>query len=170
MKIGIPKELKNNENRVAVSPASVIHLVENNLEVIIESGAGLGSGFTDEEYEKAGAKIVDTKAAWSAELVMKVKEPLPSEYQYLHEGLILFTYLHLASNPELTKILLEKKVIGIAYETVQLPNKSLPLLTPMSEVAGRMAVQVGAQFLEKIMVEKEYYCLEYRVYQEERLR
>ncbi|NCU17018.1 alanine dehydrogenase [Pallidibacillus pasinlerensis] len=150
MKIGIPKEIKNNENRVAVSPASVMNLVENNIEVLIETGAGLGSGFTDEEFEKAGAKIVPSaKDAWEVDMVMKVKEPLPEEYKYLREGLILFTYLHLANDLELTNALIHNKVVGIAYETVQLPNGTLPLLTPMSEVAGRMAVQVGAQFLEK---------------------
>lgn len=150
MKIGIPKELKNNENRVAVSPASVMNLVENNIEVFIETGAGLGAGFTDDEFEKAGAKIVPSaKEAWEADMVMKVKEPLHKEYKYLREGLILFTYLHLANDLELTNALISNKVVGIAYETVQLPNGTLPLLTPMSEVAGRMAVQVGAQFLEK---------------------
>ncbi|WAA11679.1 alanine dehydrogenase [Fervidibacillus halotolerans] len=151
MKIGIPKELKNNENRVAMSPAGVIHLVNHQHEVYIESGAGLGSGFTDEEYMKAGAKIVDTaEEAWSQEMVLKVKEPLPSEYKYFREDLILFTYLHLANEEELTKELLKKNVTAIAYETVQLPNGQLPLLTPMSEVAGRMSVQLGAQFLEKV--------------------
>ena len=151
MRIGVPKEIKNNENRVAMTPAGVINLVKFNHEVFIEKGAGLGSGFLDEDYTNAGAKLVETaQEAWAMDMVMKVKEPLPSEYQYFREGLILFTYLHLAPEPELTKALIDKKVIGIAYETVQLPNKSLPLLTPMSEVAGRMAAQVGAQFLEKV--------------------
>ena len=150
MKIGVPKEIKNNENRVAITPAGVMTLVKAGHEVYIEKGAGLGSGFFDEEYEKAGATIVSSaQEAWSAEMVMKVKEPLPQEYSYFREGLILFTYLHLAAEEALTKELIEKKVVGIAYETVQLPNGSLPLLTPMSEVAGRMSVQVGAQFLEK---------------------
>ncbi|MEH7014055.1 alanine dehydrogenase [Neobacillus niacini] len=151
MQIGVPKEIKNNENRVAMTPAGVFNILKFGHEVFIEKGAGLGSGFTDEDYVSAGAKIVETASeAWSMEMVMKVKEPLPSEYQYFREGLILFTYLHLAPEPELTKALINKKVVGIAYETVQLPNKSLPLLTPMSEVAGRMAAQIGAQFLEKV--------------------
>lgn len=150
MRIGVPKEIKNNENRVAMTPAGVVHLVRSGHEVFIETNAGIGSGFTNEEYIQAGATIVETAAeAWSMDMVMKVKEPLPSEYQYFREGLILFTYLHLAPEPELTKALIDKKVIGIAYETVQLPNGSLPLLTPMSEVAGRMSAQIGAQFLEK---------------------
>jgi alanine dehydrogenase len=151
MRIGIPKEIKNNENRVAMTPAGVVTLLKCGHEVWIERGAGDGSGFTDDDYQSAGAKLVQSaKDAWSMEMVMKVKEPLPSEYQYFREGLILFTYLHLAPEPELTKALIDQKVVGIAYETVQLPNRSLPLLTPMSEVAGRMAPQVGAQFLEKV--------------------
>jgi len=150
MRIGVPKEIKNNENRVAMTPAGVVTLTTAGHEVFIETGAGLGSGFIDGDYAQAGAKIVQTaEEAWSMEMVMKVKEPLESEYKYFREGLILFTYLHLAAEPELTQALLESKVIGIAYETVQLPNRSLPLLTPMSEVAGRMAPQIGAQFLEK---------------------
>ncbi|MFY4774606.1 alanine dehydrogenase [Metabacillus sp. RGM 3146] len=150
MKIGIPAEVKNNENRVAITPAGVNHLVAAGHEVLIESKAGEGSGFTDDQYIEAGASIAETaEEAWSAEMVMKVKEPLPSEYGYFREGLILFTYLHLAPEPELTEALVNSKVIAIAYETVQLPNGSLPLLTPMSEVAGRMASQIGAQFLEK---------------------
>ncbi|MGO4888708.1 alanine dehydrogenase [Anaerobacillus sp. MEB173] len=150
MKIGVPTEIKNNENRVAMTPAGVVTLVNHGHEVHIQKGAGIGSGFTDEQYKDAGAIIVETaREAWSMEMVMKVKEPLPDEYDYFYEGLILFTYLHLAPEPELTKALIDKKVVGIAYETVQLPNGSLPLLTPMSEVAGRMAAQIGAQFLEK---------------------
>jgi alanine dehydrogenase len=150
MRVGIPKEIKNNENRVAITPAGVMTLVKAGHEVYVEKDAGMGSGFSDEEYRKAGAIIVDTaEEAWSMEMVMKVKEPLPEEYRYFREGLILFTYLHLAPEPELTKALIDKKVVGIAYETVQLANGSLPLLTPMSEVAGRMSVQIGAQFLEK---------------------
>lgn len=150
LRIGVPTEIKNNENRVAMTPAGVMTLVKQGHEVYIQEGAGLGSGFTDEQYTLAGAKIVDSaRQAWSMEMVMKVKEPLPEEYDYFYEGLILFTYLHLAPEPELTKALIDKKVVGIAYETVQLPNGSLPLLTPMSEVAGRMASQIGAQFLEK---------------------
>ncbi|WP_332651081.1 alanine dehydrogenase [Lysinibacillus sp. 54212] len=151
MKIGVPKEIKNNENRVAMTPAGVVTLTSAGHQVLIEKGAGLGSSFTDEDYKQAGAIIVDTaKEAWAAEMVMKVKEPIESEYCYFYDGLILFTYLHLAPEPELTEALLSKNVVGIAYETVQLPNRSLPLLTPMSEVAGKMATQIGAQYLEKM--------------------
>lgn len=150
MIIGVPKEIKNNENRVAITPAGVDAFVKAGHKVIIETNAGLGSGFTNEDYIAAGAEIVPTaQDAWSADMVMKVKEPIASEYQYFREGLILFTYLHLAAEPELAKALTEKGVIAIAYETVEV-NRTLPLLTPMSEVAGRMAVQIGAQFLEKI--------------------
>ncbi|MEH7462149.1 alanine dehydrogenase [Bacillus thuringiensis] len=150
MRIGVPTEIKNNENRVAMTPAGVVHLVHNGHEVFVQKGAGLGSGFTDEAYVEAGATIVETaQEAWNQEMVMKVKEPISSEYGYFREGLILFTYLHLAPEPELTKALIDNKVVGIAYETVQLDNRSLPLLAPMSEVAGRMSAQIGAQFLEK---------------------
>lgn len=170
MRIGVPKEIKNNENRVAMTPAGVVNLVNFGHEVFIENGAGLGSGFLNEDYKSAGAKLVDSaEEAWSMEMVMKVKEPLPSEYKYFREGLILFTYLHLAPEPELTKALIDHKVIGIAYETVQLPNRSLPLLTPMSEVAGRMAPQIGAQFLEKVHGEWEFYYLVSQGFKEERL-
>ena len=121
-------------------------------------GAGLGSGFTDEEYVQAGAKLVETaEEAWNQDMVMKVKEPVASEYGYFREGLILFTYLHLAPEPELTKALIDNKVASIAYETVQLDNRSLPLLAPMSEVAGRMSAQIGAQFLEKTKAVKVFY-------------
>ncbi|MBC6975448.1 alanine dehydrogenase [Bacillus sp. Xin] len=150
MRIGIPTEVKNNENRVAMTPAGAVHLVHNGHEVFVQKGAGLGSGFTDEEYVQAGAKLVETaEGAWNQDMVMKVKEPIASEYGYFREGLILFTYLHLAPEPELTKALIDNKVASIAYETVQLDNRSLPLLAPMSEVAGRMSAQIGAQFLEK---------------------
>lgn len=150
MRIGVPKEVLNNENRVAMTPAGVYSLVGAGHDVIIESGAGIGSSFTDEAYAEAGAKIVSTaKEAWEAEMVMKVKEPQESEYAYFREGLIIFTYFHLAQEPKLTQVLLEHKVTAIAYETVQLPNRSLPLLAPMSEVAGRMAIQIGSQFLQK---------------------
>lgn len=150
MKIGIPKEILNNENRVALTPSGVSTLVSANHEVYIETMAGFGSGFTDEEYSEMGAIIVSTsEEAWAQEMVMKVKEPLEIEYQYLTENKIVFTYLHLASQPELTKQLIEKKVTSIAYETVQLEDRTLPLLTPMSEVAGYMATQIGAQYLEK---------------------
>ncbi|WP_203333218.1 alanine dehydrogenase [Planococcus beigongshangi] len=151
MRIGVPTEVKNNENRVAMTPAGVVNLSLYGHEVFIQSGAGLGSGFTDEDYTSAGAAIVQTaEEAWNQEMIMKVKEPVASEYGYFREGMILFTYLHLAPEPELTKAMLESKVVGIAYETVQLPNNTLPLLTPMSEVAGKMSTQIGAQFLEKI--------------------
>lgn len=150
MRIGVPKEIKNNENRVAMTPAGVLTLTSAGHEVHIETGAGLGSGFIDQDYVQAGAKIVNTaEEAWSFEMIMKVKEPLKEEFRFFREGQILFTYLHLAAESELTEALLTSKVIGIAYETVQLPNHTLPLLTPMSEVAGRMAAQIGAQFLEK---------------------
>lgn len=147
--IGIPKEIKNNENRVAITPAGVLNLVKAGHSVFVETTAGIGSGFEDQDYRDAGATIVNSAAeAWEKEMVMKVKEPLPSEYGYFREGLILFTYLHLAAEPELAKALTEKGVISLAYETVE-TNRTLPLLTPMSEVAGRMSAQIGAQFLEK---------------------
>lgn len=150
MEIGVPKEILNNENRVAMTPSGVHALVNAGHTVYVQAGAGMGSTFTDEAYIEAGAKIVPTaKEAWSKEMILKVKEPLEEEYEYFYEGQIIFTYLHLASHPELTKALMEKKVTAIAYETVQLPNNALPLLAPMSEVAGYMATQIGAQFLEK---------------------
>lgn len=150
MIIGVPKEIKNNENRVGLTPAGVTAFKNNGHEVWVEASAGMGSGFTDEDYQAAGAKIVATaKEAWSAEMVVKVKEPLKEEYGFFREGLILYTYLHLAPEPELTKALVDNKVVAIAYETIQADNGSLPLLTPMSEVAGRMSIQIGAQFLEK---------------------
>lgn len=150
MIIGVPKEIKNNENRIAITPAGVYNLVSNGHTVVVESGGGLGSGFTDEEFQAAGAKLTaDVAEVWKSEMVLKVKEPLESEYGYFYEGLVLFTYLHLAAEPALTKALVEKGVTAIAYETVQLDDRSLPLLAPMSEVAGRMATQVGAHFLEK---------------------
>ncbi|OFW81132.1 MAG: alanine dehydrogenase, partial [Alicyclobacillus sp. RIFOXYA1_FULL_53_8] len=151
MIIGIPKEIKNNENRVAITPAGVHVLVNAGHAVHVETTAGVGSGFRDETYQAAGAMIVSSATdVWShADMVMKVKEPLPSEYAYFRSDLVLFTYLHLAPEPELTKALMESGVTAIAYETVQLPDGSLPLLTPMSEVAGRMSIQIGAHFLEK---------------------
>ncbi|SDE90946.1 alanine dehydrogenase [Sporomusa acidovorans] len=150
MIIGVAKEIKNNENRVALTPAGTEILKRAGHTVLIEQGAGLGSGFSDESYIKAGAQtIADKKALFDqADMIIKVKEPLAPEYDLFHAGQILFTYLHLAPEPELTKALLAKKVIGIAYETIE-RNHTLPLLTPMSEVAGRMAVQVGAHCLEK---------------------
>ncbi|MEK5443526.1 alanine dehydrogenase [Fredinandcohnia sp. FSL W7-1320] len=150
MRIGVPKEIKNNENRVALTPAGVMQLVQHNHEVFVETGAGLNSGFFDELYIDAGARIVPTAAdAWACDMVIKVKEPIQEEFQYFYDGLLLFTYLHLAADRELTEALIQKNVVAIAYETVQLEDRSLPLLTPMSEVAGRMATQIGASFLEK---------------------
>lgn len=149
MKIGVPKEILLNENRVAMTPSGVYLLTNAGHEVYIESGAGLGSGFTDEQYAEAGATISTAEEAWSQEFIMKVKEPLPEEYVYFREGLVIFAYFHLATQPRLTEELLKKKVVTIAYETVQLDNGSLPLLTPMSEVAGYMATQIGAEYLEK---------------------
>ena len=149
MLIGIPKEIKNNENRVALTPAGVQSLVGRGHRVLIETNAGLGSGFTDADYEKQGAEIVATAEAWAAELVVKVKEPLASEYQFLREDLLLFTYLHMAAAPELADAMLAAKTTGVAYETVRDTQGQLPLLVPMSEVAGRMAVQIGAHFLTK---------------------
>ncbi|MCY7814772.1 alanine dehydrogenase [Bacillus paralicheniformis] len=150
MIIGIPKEIKNNENRVAITPAGVVALKKSGHQVLIEQGAGLGSGFEDADYKAAGAEIlVEAKDVWGkADMVMKVKEPISSEYGYFRKGLVLFTYLHLAAEPKLAKALVDSGVTAIAYETVEV-NRTLPLLTPMSEVAGRMASQIGAQFLEK---------------------
>ncbi|KZE80156.1 alanine dehydrogenase [Paenibacillus elgii] len=150
MIIGVPKEIKNNENRVAITPAGVSTVVQSGHSVYIEKGAGLGSGFTDEQYAAAGALMADAaQEVWEkSQMIMKVKEPLPSEYGYFREGLILFTYLHLAADAELAAALTKSGVVSIAYETVEV-NRTLPLLTPMSEVAGRMATQIGAQFLEK---------------------
>ncbi|RTI15365.1 alanine dehydrogenase, partial [Thermus scotoductus] len=148
MVIGVPKEIKTLENRVAMTPGGVESLVKRGHTVLVERGAGVGSGLSDAEYERAGAELVSREEAWGAEMVVKVKEPLPEEYPFLRPGLILFTYLHLAADRTLTEAMLQSGVTGIAYETVQLPDGSLPLLVPMSEVAGRMAPQVGAQFLE----------------------
>lgn len=151
MIIGVPKEIKNNENRVALTPAGVVSFCKAGHQVVIENNAGVGSGISDEEYITAGAKILATpvEVFASAEMIMKVKEPLPSEYELFKDGQLLFTYLHLAPEPALTAALLKKNVVGIAYETVQPADASLPLLIPMSEVAGRMSIQIGAQFLEK---------------------
>jgi alanine dehydrogenase len=148
--IGVPKEVKDHEARVALVPSGVATLREAGHEVLVETKAGEGSALTDREYMQAGAGIAPTaEEVWSkADLVVKVKEPQPSEYDFLRPGLILFTYLHLAPLPELTDRLLEARVAGVAYETIREEDNSLPLLTPMSEVAGRMAVQVGAQYLE----------------------
>ena len=150
MKIGVLKEIKNNENRVALTPMGAFMLTELGHDVFVETNAGLGSGFTNMEYIDAGATILETaKEVWEGvELALKVKEPQPSEYQYFRPDLTLFTYLHLAAEPELTKALVDSGITAIAYETVEV-DRTLPLLTPMSEVAGRMAAQIGAQILEK---------------------
>lgn len=147
--IGVPREIKADENRVAITPAGVMALAGHGHRVLVQSGAGEGSGFTDEDFRAAGAVMVSREEAWGADLVLKVKEPLAEEYGFFRPGQVLFTYLHLAPERELTLALLNREVVAIAYETVQLPDGSLPLLTPMSEVAGRMAVQIGAHFLEK---------------------
>ncbi len=150
MIIGVPREIKINEDRVAVTPAGVKDLVGAGHRVVIEAGAGLGSGITDAAYQEAGAHTAPREEVYrEAEMIMKVKEPLPEEYRFYRPGQILFTYLHLAREPELTRMLLDWRITAIAYETIQTDSGSLPLLTPMSEVAGRMAVQVGARFLEK---------------------
>lgn len=150
MRIGIPTEIKSNENRVGLPPAGVFELVEAGHEVYVEKGAGIGSAITDEAYEKAGATLVEEPSqVWACDLVIKVKEPLPEEYTYFREGLILFTYLHLAAHLEVTQALLDAKVTAIAYENIQLEDGSLPLLAPMSQIAGRMAVQVGSHLLER---------------------
>lgn len=151
MLIGVPKEIKNNENRVGITPAGVKDFFSAGHRVFIEKSAGLGSGISDDDFIAAGGEILSSaKEVFSkAEMIIKVKEPLKEEFGLFKENQILYTYLHLAPEPELTKALLERKIVSIAYETVQLPNGSLPLLSPMSEVAGRMSVQVGAHFLEK---------------------
>ncbi|HWS86283.1 MAG TPA: alanine dehydrogenase [Pyrinomonadaceae bacterium] len=152
MIVGLPKEIKDNEYRVGLTPAGVRALTDAGHRVIVEKSAGEGSGFEDELYERAGASILPTPAdVWAgAEMIVKVKEPIEPEYPRMKEGLLLFTYLHLAPDPKQTQALLEHKVTGIAYETITDRKGTLPLLTPMSEVAGRMAVQVGAQYLEKM--------------------
>ncbi len=148
MKIGILKEIKDNENRVAATPIGVEQLVRKGHIVLVEENAGLNSGYSDEEYEEAGAKIVAAKDAWDVDMVMKVKEPLASEYHYFKKGLILFTYLHLAANKELAEELVKAQVTAVGYETVTDDQGGLPLLTPMSEIAGRMSVIAGSQFLQ----------------------
>ncbi len=150
MIVGVPKEIKTREYRVGMTPAGVRSLTARGHKVLIEKSAGEGAGIKDADYVSAGGHMVATAAeAWGAEMVVKVKEPLPQEYNFFRENLVLYTYLHLAPEPELTKKLAEKKVAGVAYETIELDDGSLPVLRPMSEVAGRMAVQAGATFLEK---------------------
>jgi alanine dehydrogenase len=150
MIVGVPKEIKTEENRVAVTPTGVVGFIARGHKVLIEKGAGLDSGLTDRAYEVAGATLVaSAKEVWDqSDLIMKVKEPQVSEFRLLRRGLILFTYLHLAANEIVTRELLERKVTGIAYETIQLDDGSLPLLTPMSEIAGRLSIQVGAWCLQ----------------------
>ena len=147
--IGVPKEIKADEQRVALTPDAVRELASHGLEVRIESGAGAGAGIGDDAYAAAGAQVVDRDQAWSAHLVVKVKEPQPEEFHLLRQDMVLFTYLHLAAYPEVGEALLTAGTTGIAYETVQLENGSLPLLAPMSEIAGRLAAQVGAHLLER---------------------
>jgi alanine dehydrogenase len=150
MIIGVPKEIKEGENRVGLTPAGVHTLVREGHTILVETGAGQGSGFTDKEYAGQGAEIISSrrKIYLKADLIVKVKEPLSSEWAALRAGQILFTYLHLASSEKLTNALLERKIIGVAYETVQEKDGQLPLLIPMSEVAGRMSVQLAMRFLE----------------------
>lgn len=151
MIIGVPKEIKDNEYRVGLTPAGAAILVHDGHEVYVQKNAGIGSGLSDDLYIQSGAKILDTAAQIfeRAEMIIKVKEPQPNECAMMREGQILFTYLHLAPAPELTKQLLDRKISGIAYETIELADGSLPLLRPMSEVAGRVAVQIGAHYLQK---------------------
>ncbi len=152
MIVGLPKEIKDNEYRVGLTPAGVRALTEVGHTVIVERGAGEGSGFEDDLYERAGGRLIDgPDDVWAgADMIVKVKEPIAPEYPRMKEGLLLFTYLHLAPDPKQTEALLANKVTGVAYETITDRRGTLPLLTPMSEVAGRMAVQVGAQYLEKM--------------------
>lgn len=150
MIVGVPKEIKPNENRVGMLPAGVAELTRRGHTVFVEDGAGVGSHFSNEDYAAAGAKIKAVDAVWQeADMVVKVKEPLAAEYGYLRKNLLLFTYLHLAADEPLTRAMVESGVTGVAYETVEAPDGSLPLLTPMSEVAGRMSIQAGAHFLER---------------------
>ncbi len=149
MRVGVPTEVKNNEFRVAITPNGVMELASRGHEVLIQAGAGLGSSITDEDYAAAGARIVpDAQTVWAdADMILKVKEPIASEYPLMREGQILFTYLHLAASRVCTEAILASGATAIAYETVQLPDRSLPLLLPMSEVAGRLAPQIGSYFL-----------------------
>ena len=152
MKIGIPKEIKTNENRVSLVPAGAESLVAAGHSVLVETGAGLGSGFTDDQYTAVGAKIAPSAdATWAdADMIMKVKEPIEPEWKRMKKGQTIFTYFHFAADEKLTKAHMASGAVCIAYETVELPNRELPLLVPMSEVAGRMAVQEGAKYLEKL--------------------
>jgi alanine dehydrogenase len=151
MIIGVPKEIKNNENRVALTPAGAAELVKRGHEVYVQATAGMGSGFADEEYVSAGAQMLPTieDVYGKAEMIIKVKEPIEPEYELIREGQLLYTYFHFASSEALTNAMIRNKSVCLAYETVELPDRSLPLLVPMSEVAGRMSVQEGAKYLEK---------------------
>ena len=150
MQIGLPKEIKDQEFRVGLTPASVKALCAQGHQVVVERGAGLGAGFADEEYQAVGASLTSAaETAWSQDMIVKVKEPQPSEYQYFRKDLLLFTYLHLAAERKLTEALLASGIHAIAYETVMAADGSLPLLTPMSIIAGRLSVQFGARYLEK---------------------
>jgi alanine dehydrogenase len=151
MVIGIPKEIKNNESRVGMTPAGVLELTHKGHSVFVQSGAGVGSGFSDEDYRKVGARILDTigQVYTMSEMIVKVKEPIEEEYKLVQKGQVVFTYFHFASSERLTQAMVDSQAICIAYETVEDPDGSLPLLTPMSEVAGRMAIQQGAKYLEK---------------------
>jgi len=149
MRIGIPKEIMDHEFRVAIVPSGVDELVQAGHEILVQAGAGEGSRIHDEDYISAGGRIVNSaEQAWAADMVVKIKEPLPSEYDFLRPGLMLFTFLHLAAKPGLLDVLLDKKVCAIGYETIQADDGSLPILAPMSQVAGKMAVQLGAAFLQ----------------------
>ena len=152
MKIGVPKEIKTNENRIALVPAGAESLISAGHSVLIEKGGGIGSGFSDEDYTSVGAKIApDAAAVWKdSDMIMKVKEPIKVEWPHMRKGQLIFTYFHFAADKELTQAHLDSGATCVAYETVELPSRELPLLTPMSEVAGRMAVQEGAKYLEKL--------------------
>ncbi len=150
MRVGVAREIKSREYRVALTPAGALELVERGHEVVVETGAGLGSGFADEAYTAVGAQLASVDDVWaSAELLLKVKEPIAEEYPRLREGLTLFTYLHIAADEPLTRALVDSGITAIAYETVETHDRRLPLLAPMSEVAGRLAPQMGAWSLEK---------------------
>ena len=150
MRIGVVSEIKTDEYRVSLTPAGARELVQKGHEVLVEASAGLGSSFSDADYERAGARIVSIEDVWGeSELLLKVKEPIESEYPRMREGLVLFTYLHIAADEALTRALVESGITAVAYETVETDDRRLPLLAPMSEIAGRLASQAGAYFLEK---------------------
>src|ERR671937_1641424 len=150
MKVGVVKEIKPDEYRVALTPAGARELVQRGHDIVVERSAGEGSAFSDAAYEGVGARLGSVEEVWAeAELLLKVKEPVQEEYERLRDGLVLFTYLHLAADEPLTRALVESGIAAVAYETVETDNRALPLLAPMSEVAGRLAAQAGAYFLEK---------------------